>query len=74
MKRALTATLTLALLLTACGETTLPDDSEQQPVNDPQQAAAPGVPDSCLFYYDLADAAVRAEDKELPLAQNADDG
>lgn len=74
MKRALTAILTLALLLTACGETTLPDDSEQQPVNDPQQAAAPGVPDSCLLYYDLADAAVRAEDKELPLAQNAGDG
>ena len=74
MRRALTAILTLALLLTACGETTLPDDSEQRPVNDSQQAAAPGVPDSCLLYYDLGDAAVRTENKELPLAQNAGDG
>ena len=74
MKKVLFLALSLALLLAACGETTLPDDSEQQPVNDPQQAEAPAVPDSCLLYYDLADAAVRAEDKELPLAQNAGDG
>ena len=74
MKKALTTVLTLVFLLTACGETTLPDNSEQNPVVDGPEAGAPAVPDSCLLYYELGGAPVRAEDKTLPLAQNAGDG
>ena len=34
MKKALFLVLSLAFLLTACGETTLPDTSEQNPVDN----------------------------------------
>ena len=61
MKKALITALTLAFLLTACGETTLPDNSEQNPVVDGPEAGAPAVPDSCLLYYELGGAPVRAE-------------
>ena len=74
MKKALIAILMLAFLFTACGETTLPDNSEQTPVVDGPADDAPSVPESCLLYYTLGDAAVRAEGKTLPLAQHADDG
>ena len=68
MKKALIAILTLVFLLTACGETTLPDTSGQNPVDNSQETT---LPESCLLYYDLGGAAVLAEDKSLPLAQNA---
>ena len=71
MKKALFLALSLAFLLTACGETTLPDTSEQNPVDNTQETS---LPESCLLYYDLGDAVVLAEDKSLPLAQNAGDG
>lgn len=71
MKKALFLALSLAFLLTACGETTLPDTSEQNPVDNTQETT---LPESCLLYYDLGDAVVLAEDKSLPLAQNAGDG
>ena len=71
MKKALIAILSLVFLLTACGETTLPDTSEQNPVDNSQETT---LPESCLLYYDLGGAAVLAEDRSLPLAQNAGDG
>ena len=71
MKKALFLALSLAFLLTACGETTLPDTSEQNPVDNSQETT---LPESCLLYYDLGNASVLAEDKSLPLAQNAGDG
>ena len=71
MKKALFLALSLAFLLTACGETTLPDTSEQNPVDNTQEMS---LPESCLLYYDLGDASILAEDKSLPLAQNAGDG
>ena len=71
MKKALFLALSLAFLLTACGETTLPDTSEQNPVDNTQETS---LPESCLLYYDLGDASILAEDKSLPLAQNAGDG
>ena len=71
MKKALFLALSLAFLLAACGETTLPDTSEQNPVDDTQETT---LPESCLLYYDLGNAAVLAEDKSLPLAQNEGDG
>ena len=71
MKKALFLALSLAFLLTACGETTLPDTSEPNPVDNTQEMS---LPESCLLYYDLGDAVVLAEDKSLPLAQNAGDG
>ena len=71
MKKALFLVLSLAFLLTACGETTPPDTSEQNPAGDMQETS---LPESCLLYYDLGEASVLAEDKSLPLAQNAGDG
>ena len=71
MKKVLIAILTLVFLLTACGETTPPDTSGQNPVDNSQETT---LPESCLLYYDLGGAAVLAEDKSLPLAQNAGDG
>ena len=71
MKKALFLALSLAFLLAACGETTLPDTSEQNPVDNSQETT---LPESCLLYYDLGNANVLAEDKSLPLAQNAGDG
>ena len=71
MKKALFLALSLALLLTACGETTLPDMSEQNPVDNSQETT---LPESCLLYYDLGDVSVLTEDKSLPLAQNAGEG
>ena len=71
MKKAFFLALSLAFLLTACGETTLPDTSEQNPVDNTQETT---LPESCLLYYDLGDVSVLAEDKSLPLAQNAGDG
>ena len=71
MKKALFLALSLAFLLTACGETTLPDTSEQNPVDNSQETT---LPESCLLYYGLGDTAILAEDKSLPLAQNAGDG
>ena len=71
MKKTLFLALSLAFLLTACGETTLPDTSEQNPVDNTQETS---LPESCLLYYDLGDASILAEDKSLPLAQNAGDG
>ncbi len=71
MKKALFLALSLAFLLTACGETAVPDTSEHSSVDDSQETSPP---ESCLLYYDLGDAIVRAEDKSLPLAQNAGDG
>ena len=50
MKKALFLALSLAFLLTACGETTLPDTSEPNPVDNTQ---ATSLPESCLLYYDL---------------------
>mgnify|MGYP000777290329 CR=1 FL=1 len=58
-------------LLTACGETTLPDTSEQNPVDNTQETS---LPENCLLYYDLGNVSILAEDKSLPLAQNAGDG
>ena len=71
MKKALFLALSLAFLLTACGETTLPDTSEQNPVDNTQEMS---LPESCLLYYDLGNVSILAEDKSLPLAQNAGDG
>ena len=71
MKKALFLALSLAFLLTACGETTLPDTSEQNPVDNTQETS---LPESCLLYYDLGNVSILAEDKSLPLAQNAGDG
>lgn len=71
MKKALFLALSLAFLLAACGETTLPDTSEQNPVDNSQETT---LPESCLLYYDLGNANVLAEDKSLPLAQNEGDG
>lgn len=68
MKKALFLALSLAFLLTACGETTLPDTSEQNPVDNTQEMS---LPESCLLYYDLGDASILAADKSLPLAQNS---
>ena len=68
MKKALFLVLSLAFLLTACGETTLPDTSEQNPVDNTQEMS---LPESCLLYYDLGDASILAEDKSLPLAQDS---
>ncbi len=74
MKKALCLALTLLFLLTACGETTLPDTSEQNPVNTTQGSSQPDISENCLLYYGLGDAVVLAEDKSLPLAQNAGNG
>ena len=71
MKKALFLALSLAFLLTACGETMLPDTSEQNPVDNTQETS---LPESCLLYYDLGNVSILAEDKSLPLAQNAGDG
>ena len=71
MKKALFLALSLAFLLIACGETTLPDTSEQNPVDNTQETS---LPESCLLYYDLGNVSILAEDKSLPLAQNAGDG
>ena len=71
MKKTLFLALSLAFLLTSCGETTLPDTSEQNPVDNSQETT---LPESCLLYYDLGNANVLAEDNSLPLAQNAGDG
>ena len=71
MKKALFLALSLAFLLTACGETTLPDTSEQNPVDNTQETS---LPENCLLYYDLGNVSILAEDKSLPLAQNAGDG
>ena len=50
MKKALFLALSLAFLLTACGETTPPDTSEPNPVDNTQETS---LPESCLLYYDL---------------------
>ena len=50
MKKALFLALSLAFLLTACGETTLPDTSEQNSVDNTQETS---LPESCLLYYGL---------------------
>ena len=47
MKKALFLALSLAFLLTACGETTLPDTSEQNSVDNTQETS---LPESCLLY------------------------
>ena len=59
MKKALFLALSLAFLLTACGETTLPDTSEQNPVDNTQETS---LPESCLLYYDLGNVSILAED------------
>ena len=60
MKKALFLALSLAFLLTACGETTLPDTSEQNPVDNTQETS---LPENCLLYYDLGNVSILAEDK-----------
>ena len=43
MKKALFLVLSLAFLLTACGETTPPDTSEQNPAGDMQETSLPSL-------------------------------
>ena len=72
MKKALFLALSLAFLLTACGEAARRRTRLSRP--RPATRRKRRCPRAACYHYDLGEASVLAEDKSLPLAQNAGDG